>query len=133
VGSKKWVAAMSFPAIAGLVLMGCENQKESTPAASERPGESSIATPATRPIIPQVQMVDWCPEHGVPESICARCNKAVADSLKQKGDWCAGHGVPESQCFICHPELKAKFAAGYKARYGKEPPATQPESAEKNS
>jgi hypothetical protein len=35
--------------------------------------------------------------------------------------------VPESQCFKCHPELKQKFAAAYKDKYGKEPSAPNAE------
>ncbi|MFH1719042.1 MAG: hypothetical protein ABIF19_16940, partial [Planctomycetota bacterium] len=48
-----------------------------------------------------------CAEHGVPESICVRCNPALAAAFKAKGDWCAGHNVPESQCSICNPGLGA--------------------------
>jgi len=44
-------------------------------------------------------------------------------SARMKGDWCKAHDRPESQCFICHPELKEKFAAPYRAKYSKEPPA----------
>src|SRR5690348_8950677 len=48
----------------------------------------------------------WCPEHGVPEEICALCNPKVAADLKAKGDWCEKHGRPDSQCFIDHPEYE---------------------------
>ena len=82
-----------------------------------------------KPIIPQVQMADWCREHGVPESVCTRCNSSLVDGFKKKGDWCAEHGLPESQCFICHPDLKQQFADQYKSKYGKEPPSTEPEAA----
>ena len=64
----------------------------------------------------------WCKEHGIPEEICAQCNSKVAAEFKKKGDWCKEHDRPDSQCFICHPELKEKFAAQYRAKYGKEPP-----------
>jgi hypothetical protein len=64
----------------------------------------------------------WCDEHGVPEAECGQCNAKVAAELKKKGDWCKEHDRPDSQCFICHPELKEKFAAQYRAKYGKEPP-----------
>jgi hypothetical protein len=63
----------------------------------------------------------WCDEHGVPEEVCALCNAKVAAEFKKKGDWCKEHDRPDSQCFICHPELKEKFAAQYRAKYGKEP------------
>src|SRR5215475_12500898 len=63
----------------------------------------------------------WCDEHGVPEEVCGQCSAKVAKELKAKGDWCAKHDRPDSQCFVCHPELKEKFAAQYRAKYGKEP------------
>lgn len=65
----------------------------------------------------------WCSEHGVPEEVCALCDKKVAAALKAKGDWCAEHDRPDSQCFICHPEKEAEFAALYEAKYGEKPPA----------
>lgn len=49
---------------------------------------------------------DWCGEHQVPESLCTRCNPALAPAFKATGDWCAEHGLPESQCRICNPALK---------------------------
>ncbi|HJT78259.1 MAG TPA: hypothetical protein VJ739_13730 [Gemmataceae bacterium] len=67
----------------------------------------------------------WCDEHGVPEAVCAQCNTKLAAEFKKKGDWCKEHDRPESQCFLCHPELKEKFAAQYRAKYGKEPPPTE--------
>lgn len=64
----------------------------------------------------------WCTVHGVPEDVCALCNRKVAAEMKKKGDWCKEHERPDSQCFKCHPELEAKFAALYEAKYGKQPP-----------
>jgi hypothetical protein len=69
----------------------------------------------------------WCVEHGVPEEVCGQCNTKLAATLKKKGDWCKEHDRPDSQCFLCHPELKDKFAAQYRAKYGKEPPPLQDE------
>ena len=68
-------------------------------------------------------MKDWCPEHGVPESICTRCNDSLTPAFKAKGDWDDKHNLPKSQCFECDPSLKQTFAAAYKEKYGKEPPA----------
>ena len=59
----------------------------------------------------------------MPESVCAQCNTSLAEGFKAKGDWCKQHDVPQSQCFKCRPELKEKFAAAFKQKYGKEPPA----------
>jgi hypothetical protein len=64
----------------------------------------------------------------VPESQCAQCNDSLAVKFKEKGDWCKEHDRPESQCFICHPELKARFAAAYKAKYGEDPPPVADET-----
>lgn len=66
---------------------------------------------------------DWCGEHGVPESACSMCGAAT--EFKKKGDWCDKHDRAMSQCFVCKPELKAKFAAEYKAKYGEDPPSTE--------
>jgi hypothetical protein len=74
----------------------------------------------------------WCDEHGVPEEICGQCNAKYAAECKKKGDWCEKHDRPDSQCFICHPELKEKFAAQYRAKYGKEPPPMEEEKESKN-
>lgn len=64
----------------------------------------------------------WCPEHGIPEDVCTRCNSILIAGFKEKGDWCETHDRPDSTCFQCHPELEAKFAARYEAKYGKQPP-----------
>lgn len=45
---------------------------------------------------------DWCPEHGVPESICVACNPGLAPQDKDYG-WCREHGV--SQCPLEHPDV----------------------------
>lgn len=73
----------------------------------------------------------WCPEHGVPEKICAQCDAKLAAEYKKKGDWCAKHNRPDSQCFICHPDLEAKFAAQYEAKYGTKPPKREEEEHSK--
>ena len=64
----------------------------------------------------------WCAEHGVPEEECSLCSASAAEGFKEKGDWCQEHDLADSQCFVCHPELEAKFAARYEAKYGEKPP-----------
>ena len=64
----------------------------------------------------------WCPEHGVPEEVCALCDTTLVADFKAKGDWCEKHNRPDSQCFVCHPEKEAEFAALYEAKYGEKPP-----------
>lgn len=67
----------------------------------------------------------WCDEHGVPEAECSMCSPKVARDFKAKGDWCEKHDRAKSQCFLCDPSLKEKYAAQYRAKYGKEPPPTE--------
>ncbi len=73
----------------------------------------------------------WCNEHGVPEGECSMCNSKVAADFKKKGDWCDKHDRAKSQCFLCDPKLKEKYAAQYRAKYGKEPPAVEDEEKAK--
>lgn len=67
----------------------------------------------------------WCDEHGIPEEECSMCSAKVAKECKAKGDWCEKHDRAKSQCFRCDPSLKEKYAAKYRAKYGKEPPPTE--------
>ena len=64
----------------------------------------------------------WCDEHGIPENVCSMCSDKVAADFKKKGDWCDKHERAKSQCFLCDPSLKAKFAAIYRSKEGKDPP-----------
>lgn len=66
----------------------------------------------------------WCAEHGIPEKDCSMClpDKEVKKRFKDKGDWCKEHDRAKSQCFKCDPKLREKYAALYRAKYGKEPP-----------
>ncbi len=70
----------------------------------------------------------WCAEHGVPEEECSQCNAKVAAEFKAKGDWCEDHDRAKSQCFQCDPKLKVKYASIYRAKEGKDPPATEDKS-----
>ena len=119
-----------FPAlvVAAMFVAGCDEAEPDTGAAGSAgsPAETGTAAtpaPATQPIIPLAQMADWCPEHGVPESICTQCNESLVADFKAKGGWCEQHNVPDSQCFQCKPELRETFVVAYKEKYGKEPPA----------
>jgi hypothetical protein len=66
----------------------------------------------------------WCDEHGIPEKECSACMSAADQKklFKDKGDWCDKHDIAKSQCFACDPSLREKYAARYRAKYGKEPP-----------
>ena len=48
--------------------------------------------------------------------------QVVRRELKKKGDWCEKHEYAKSQCFGCDPKLRDRYAAQYRAKYGKEPP-----------
>ncbi|MBS1151470.1 MAG: putative cation efflux system protein czcB [Myxococcaceae bacterium] len=53
---------------------------------------------------------DWCAEHGVPESLCLKCNpRRTFDPPGAAKDWCKEHAVPESKCTRCNPKLVARF------------------------
>jgi hypothetical protein len=117
-------ALSSLLAVSLLVLGGCskddpkagQTKATSTPVAAKKVDDHSGW---------------WCDEHGVPEEICGQCNAKYAAECKKRGDWCEKHDRPDSQCFICHPELKEKFAAMYRAKYGKEPPPIEDEQPSK--
>lgn len=66
----------------------------------------------------------WCPEHGLPEEVCDLCSKKFREAEKAKGNWCE-HNRVKSSCFKCNPGLREKYAAEYKAKFGKEPPPTE--------
>ncbi len=92
--------------VAATLVVGCGDSSSKTPAPTAHANE-----PAKAPLVHKAEIADWCPEHGVPESICSRCNTKLVAEFQAKGDWCKEHSLPESQCTTCHPDLKAKFAA----------------------
>ena len=107
------ISVIGILGIAVFVLMnGCDRKGESPtakPEATTPPIQQP--QPPKPPLIKKADIIDWCPEHGVPESICTRCNSKLIDGFKKKYDWCSKHELPESQCLVCHPDLKAKFEA----------------------
>jgi len=96
-----------------VVAAGCDPKSTEKPAATPAAKTESQPTKEKpkEPLIKKQEIADWCPEHGVPESICTRCNPSLIEGFKKKGDWCKEHDLPESQCIQCHPELKEKFEA----------------------
>ncbi|RIK63129.1 MAG: hypothetical protein DCC65_16380 [Planctomycetota bacterium] len=94
-----------------LMMGGCDCGGDAHTKSEAPKVESPPAEPPKAPLVKKPEIVDWCVEHGVPESICTRCNAALIEGFKKKGDWCKEHGLPESQCFVCHPDLRAKFEA----------------------
>jgi cobalt-zinc-cadmium efflux system membrane fusion protein len=61
--------------------------------------------------VPIDMSLGWCAGHGVPESVCTRCNASLIPTFKEAGDWCGGHNLPESQCLSCNPQVRDEWAA----------------------
>lgn len=104
--------------MAGLLVLlglGCASKQE--PSKGEEGAKPAVA--AKRP---HDHSGWWCDEHGIPEEECSMCSAKVEKECRAKGDWCEKHERAKSQCFKCDPSLKEKFAARYRAKYGKEPP-----------
>src|SRR5262245_43431688 len=104
-----------FPActlIAGMALVGCEDK--SPKVAEGRSGTKDATAKDGRK-----HEHWWCSEHGIPEDDCLMC-KLSEEELKKKGDWCDKHEYAKSQCFGCDPKLRDRYAAVYRAKYGKE-------------
>lgn len=115
---------LSIVLAAALTLLGltaCEKAPPDAPselAGSEsRPPQRRAMTSTAAPIGPETSAVDpvgtdgWCGGHGVPESVCTRCNPSLIPRFKAGDDWCAEHGLPESQCAQCNPGVTARWAA----------------------
>ncbi|TNF25508.1 MAG: efflux RND transporter periplasmic adaptor subunit, partial [Deltaproteobacteria bacterium] len=69
-------------------------------------GDPEHAAAASRPDDPGTRVgdpADWCGGHGLPESMCTKCNPEFVARFEAAGDWCAEHGFPESACPTCHP------------------------------
>lgn len=94
------------------VVAGCDRTQDSgsdrsTPVASRTKADVPLG-PRSSPVEPTLDK-GWCGGHGVPESVCTRCDASLVPRFKQAGDWCAEHELPESQCTVCHPEVAARW------------------------
>ncbi len=93
---------------------GCKKDEPMQSADSDKTKSAAKTNPTTAlgpessPIEPTLDQ-GWCGGHGVPESVCTRCNGTLTETFKSAGDWCAEHELPESQCFVCNPEVEAKW------------------------
>lgn len=96
--------------ILGLAVVGCGQKASNTdappPPAREAPQVAKQETGHAPAGVTPGSYEDWCAEHGVPESVCTRCNPSLTAAFKATSDWCVEHGLPESQCLKCNPELK---------------------------
>ncbi len=94
-------------------VAGCDERGTETGSARAAPdavAASGDLGPRTSPV-PVDMSKGWCGGHGVPESVCTRCNASLIPRFKEGGDWCAEHGLPESQCELCNPGVAARWAA----------------------
>ena len=89
----------------------CDRSPQEGPSRSEGPTATQTASlgPRSSPV-PVDLAQGWCGGHGVPESVCTRCDASLIPKFKEAGDWCDEHGLPESQCTVCHPDVAAKWA-----------------------
>ncbi len=106
--------ALIVSTLALTTLNGCsekngqENQQGHEPEA--RPTAATVIGPDTS-AVPVDMSEGWCAGHGVPESVCTRCNASLVAKFKAGKDWCTAHGLPESQCTNCNPRAREKWAA----------------------
>jgi hypothetical protein len=116
-----WAGCLLIPVVMALTGCGQETPKAGQPK----------TTPTDKGAVAAKKAADhshwWCAEHGIPEEECSMCSAKVAKTCKANGDWCEKHDRAKSQCFVCDPSLKEKFAAKYRAKYGKEPPLIEDE------
>jgi hypothetical protein len=104
---RKWTSVLPL-ALLTMLLLGCGSTNSTETAAPTKKAHTHNSW--------------WCDEHGVPEAMCSMCSKKVAAECRRTGDWCQEHERAKSHCFKCDPTLQEKFAAMYRAKYGKEPP-----------
>lgn len=102
-----------------VALLGCNDAP--TPQAKDKSESSATTAEAKKSGHDHGHW--WCKPHGIPEDECLTCKYEGREAeLKKKGDWGEKHEVAKSQCFACNPGLKERYAAQYKAKYGKESP-----------
>ena len=86
-----------------ILLTGCRKEsappKEKTHKEAGGPARVSVVGPETSAVAIDMDK-GWCSGHGVPESVCTRCNESLIEKFKAGRDWCAEHGLPESQLFF---------------------------------
>jgi len=99
--------------VTGILLVGCADK--------DAPKAETTVTPTESVAKKGKHDHWWCSEHGIPEHECLMCLHSE-EELKKKGDWCEKHEYAKSQCFGCDPKLRERYAAQYRAKYGKEPP-----------
>jgi len=111
----RWKLPGTGIVLCAVLLIGISSCKKEDPL---KPGsETSFKTshapaPASGPAKSAIEPTldeGWCGGHGVPESVCTRCDDSLIPKFKEAGDWCGAHGLPESQCTICNPDVEAEW------------------------
>ena len=115
----KRIPALLALSLCVAVLAGCDDKKDAKEKASDK---TAVAKADDKKKEEVAGHGWWCDEHGVQEAECSMCSAKVAKACKAKGDWCEKHERAKSQCFLCDPKLKDKFAAQYRAKFGKDAP-----------
>jgi len=105
---KKFHCALVMLVLA-IVLTGCTGGSGKSDSAAPKAGAAE-SKHAAGDVVPG-SYEDWCGEHGVPESVCTRCDPSLVAAFKATNDWCQEHGLPESQCLACNPNLKIERPA----------------------
>jgi hypothetical protein len=119
--SLRTIKMIPMTVMLAFALAGCDKAGDKGGGTKEKPTQMATKNEETK------HSGWWCDEHGIPEAECSMCSPKVAAECKKKGDWCDKHDRAKSQCFICDPKLKEKYAARYRAKYGKEPPPIEEE------
>lgn len=109
--SNSMLAMLTVSMALAVFAPGCGKQDPKAGSSTEGGPQAPVPAQPKPLLVPKTQLADWCGEHGVPESLCTRCNSSLVDGFRAKGDWCSEHGLPKSQCIACDPALKAKLEA----------------------
>ena len=122
--------ALALATLLGVVAGGCNPPAGTGPGAKTAGTDKPVAKidGGKKAAAPAEDKGDhsgwWCDEHGLPEHVCDLCSKKYREAEKAKGNWCE-HNRVKSSCFKCNPGLREKYAAEYKAKFGKEPPPAE--------
>ncbi len=107
-------AAFTVTTLALAIMGGCDRKGEQAEPKGAKPPARAVPASKVGPdtsAVPIDMSKGWCAGHGVPESVCTRCNSSLVAKFKEGQDWCAGHGLPESQCTNCNPAARELWAA----------------------
>jgi cobalt-zinc-cadmium efflux system membrane fusion protein len=104
----------AFAIVVLTALGGCKEETGQTERDNSGPEKAMTTASAFGPESSPVEIdmsKGWCGGHGVPESVCTRCDTSLIPQFKAANDWCGQHDLPETQCILCNPEVKAKWEA----------------------